>query len=172
MSLQGLAVVALLPLLAICREEVANLTLIGPPDHNLTNARPFAALAAPGNPASKQTYWQKCTCRGQKLTKASIFDKDKAIQFGTPLDTPFDSTLETELARWGYFERNEEANEKYCELFDMTLEGVLEGLGLEGHNECFWFQHNRGEKEPFPGESADGWVPVEQQTYRVDEKTY
>lgn len=54
----------------------------------------------------------------------------------------------------------------------MTLEGVLEGLSIEGHNECFWFQHNRGEKGRFPGKSAEGWVPVEEQTYKVGDKTY
>ena len=73
---------------------------------------------------------------------------------------------------WGYVERNEEANENHCELFDMTLEGALEGLSIEGHNECFWFQHNRGEKRPFSGESSEGWVPIEEQTYKVGDKTY
>ncbi|KAF3054124.1 hypothetical protein E8E11_011821 [Didymella keratinophila] len=167
---RGLVAFAFLALSATCQEAVTNLTSIFLPDYNLTKAQPFAVLPAAGDPAFEQTYWQKCVCRRQKLTKACTSNKDKTIQFGTPLDNNFGSTLEVELSKWGYLERNEGANEKNCDLFEVTLAGVLEGLGLEGHNECFWFQQNRGEKEPLPG--VKDQVPVKEQMYKVGEKSY
>lgn len=177
MRLQRPAVTALLLILATCHDTISRHAIPSPTSISsfaipLSSAQPTAVLVTAGDPAVKQTYWQKCVCRGQKLTQACKFNKDKATQFGTPLDTQYDGTLEAELARWGYVERNAEANQNHCDLFEMTLEGVLEGLGLEGQNECFWFQHNRGEEGPLPGESAEGWVPIEQQTYQVGSKTY
>jgi hypothetical protein len=64
-------------------------------------------------------------------------DEDKAFQFGTPLDTQFDGALEADLALWAYVERNEEAHEKHCGLFEMTLKDALEGLQLDEQNRCF-----------------------------------
>ncbi|KAF3046021.1 hypothetical protein E8E12_010379 [Didymella heteroderae] len=174
MRLRRLVVTTLLTLLVTCRNAAltplavaaaaTNVAPIRYPDDLLTKSQPTTVVTAAGDPALEKTYWQKCVCRSQTLTKACMSSKDNAVQFGTPLDTKFDGTLEADLARWGYIERNKEANEKHCDLFEMTLEGVLEGLELGGHNECFWFQHNRGEKEPLPGVSD--WVPVDQQTYQ------
>ena len=78
MRLPRFAVVVLLPLLATCWEAVTNLTSISPP-HDFPKAQSFTVLAAAGDPATEETYFQKCACRGRKLTQACKLDKDKAV---------------------------------------------------------------------------------------------
>ncbi|KAJ8106913.1 hypothetical protein OPT61_g9226 [Boeremia exigua] len=150
MRLTLLATSALLSLLATCR-------VLPPtsPSHALLNTTSLASfndnhlyrISAAGKPRPvPPTPWQKYVCRGQKLHQACISGKDKAVEFVTPVDSKFDSTLESELAQWGYYDRPEEAA-TYC-WFELYLPTELKELDINpkgkdegGPNECFMFKH-------------------------------
>lgn len=133
------------------------------------------ALAADGDPppTPRSEAWQKYECRGQRLWQAMTTNKDEAVEHLTPIDSPFDSTLEEELKRWGYIERNSDADDQ-C-MFDTYLRQPLEAMGIDpkggvrgGPNECFYFQHY----DPNMKDNSGFLVPGYQQKYTVDGRTY
>src|SRR5690242_8652788 len=145
------------------------------PGDDSNQSLPFASLAAGDDPPAIQRSeaWQKYACRGQKLWQAMTNNKDKAVDYLTPIDTLFDGTLEEELERWGYIERNDDADD-LC-MFDTYLRQPLEALDINskgsvvgGPNECFFFQHYDPNMQ-----DEDGFlVPSYNQKYEVDGKTY
>src|SRR5690242_9281194 len=179
MELAHLAIWALLPLFATCRvllpHLITNTTSLRPFNRHLVESKPFPVLVAADTPtpaSTPETLWQKHVCRGEKLHNACRANKDEAARFVTPIDSPFDSTLEQELARWGYRERNDAAAAS-CWL-DLHLPHELAALNIDprgsdegGPNECFMFLHYDLSLK-INGRS----IPVEEQTYVVDGKTY
>ena len=174
MKLLHMAETALLPLLVVGR-----VVHLSPRLNAVTNVTsllsPSDVFTAAGDPsvAPKSETWQKYTCRGQRLWQAMVNNKDKAGNFLTPIDTPFDSTLEDELKHWGYIERNDDADDQ-C-MFDKYLRKPLEALNIDpkgsvrgGPNECFYFQHY----DPSKKDEEGFLVPEYKQTYQVAGKTY
>lgn len=111
--------------------------------------------------------WEDYVCRGEELLQACISNKDKAVHFLTPIDSPFDSTFDADLVRWGYNEHNADAE---C-MFATYLKRPFEETGIDprgdvegGPNQCFQFQHWDPEAR-----DEDGYqIPVIEQTYEVD----
>lgn len=167
--------VARVVLLSPRHEINASSILAFRPGDDSNQSLPFAVLAAGDDPPAIQRSetWQKYTCRGQKLWQAMTNKKDKAVDYLTPIDTLFDGTLEEELERWGYIERNDDADD-LC-MFDTYLRQPLEALDIDpkgsvfgGPNECFFFQHYDPNMQ-----DEDGFlVPSYNQEYEVDGKTY
>jgi hypothetical protein len=46
--------------------------------------------------------WGTCYCRGAKLFVAMTQNPDQAQNFITPINSPWDGTMYTELTTWGY----------------------------------------------------------------------
>lgn len=166
---------ALLPLLTKCRvlprPYFANTTTSLEP--YVVGFEQSSVLVAADTPAPPDTAWQKYVCRGEKLHSACRANKDKAGEFITPVDAPFDSTLEQELARWGYREQNDIAAASCW--FDLYLPHELAALNIDprgsdegGPNECFMFQHYDLDAKNDNGQP----IPITEQTYTVDGKTY
>ena len=133
----------------------------------------FSIFAANPPPGAFTTFFEKYRCRGHKLWKACMFEEDRAREFVKRVDTPFDSTLEKELALWGYTE-NEVIADSQCE-FDLSFELEFKALGVKaeskennGPNECFWWQHWDDDKKDESGEE----IPKGKQNYVVNDKTY
>lgn len=186
MNLSCVVVSALLTLSALCRvlpsphshtaiDALSRTPLDGSFSSFQSSALP--ALAA-SDPASLKSTWDKAVCRGEKLHQACVHDKEQAVQFASPIDSPFDGTLQQELSEWGYVERHSEAA-YFCRLY-ISIGAELEALGIDprgsdegGPNECFQFQH----WDPLI-KNDQGPIPVSDQqyehggrTYRVSEKT-
>ncbi|KAL1601929.1 Mitochondrial import inner membrane translocase subunit tim8 [Nothophoma quercina] len=133
----------------------------------------FSIFAANPPPGGFTPFFDKYRCRGHKLLKACMFGEDRAREFVKRIDTSFDSTLEKELALWGYTE-NEMIADSQCE-FDLSFELEFKALGIkaeskenDGPNECFWWQHWDDDKKDESGKV----IPKEKQTYVVNDKTY
>lgn len=58
------------------------------------------------------TLWHTCKCRGDKITQASLQNKDTAMNLVTPVDSEWDGTMEAELSLWGY--RQPKGFSVYC----------------------------------------------------------
>lgn len=117
-------------------------------------------------------FWWKYLCRGSRLHEASIRSIPEALEFASPLDTPFDSTLESELKRWGYLEHNSEAAAQCWfnfwipkPLHDLNIDAM--GSDMGGPNRCFWFEHWDRDAE-----DEHGPIPINQQFYEVDGRWY
>ncbi|KAJ4311116.1 Mitochondrial import inner membrane translocase subunit tim8 [Neodidymelliopsis sp. IMI 364377] len=130
-----------------------------------------AAEPTPGPlPSADESFWQRYVCRGEKLTQASRNNKDKAVQFASPIDSEWDGTLEKKLKLWGYRDKKEQPFT--CDL--SIVAPNLAKLGIDakfkdkgGQNECFAVYHLRVEQDK-QGKS----VPVADQKYTVGEKSY
>lgn len=114
-----------------------------------------------------QSFWQRYVCRGEKLTQASLRNKDTAVKFAKPIDSEWDGTLENELKLWGYTDYDGQS--LYCEIGNIAEN--LANIGVDakfkhnvktGQNQCFNIGHRlKSEK-----------TPVRDQTYTVGDKTY
>lgn len=98
-------------------------------------------------------------------------DKDKVVQFITPIDSSFDTTLEAELARWGYFEQDADAD---C-MFDTYLDDAFKTMGIDplgdvegGPNRSHKIQH----WDPHARDEEGFQLPVAKQTNELDGKEY
>jgi hypothetical protein len=115
--------------------------------------------------------WFECVCRGEKLTQVCKTNKEKAVHFVTPIDTPWRGDMQADLREWGY---HEEPAMSYCSFGD--IEDALEALGISswsqpegGLNYCYQVRHSYEEDIKGP----DGKVISEEdQTYTVGHKTY
>lgn len=145
------------------REQSDNLAgqdlLAGEPSPDVSEPSSVSVLA--GDDSS----WQRYVCRGEKLTQASMRNKDSAADFANPIDSEWDGTLEAELKLWGYTDY--QGKSMYCELDNIA--DSLNQIGIDakfkknnnGQNECFYIRHRRtGETDP------------KDQVYQVGDKTY
>ncbi|KAF3045874.1 hypothetical protein E8E12_002891 [Didymella heteroderae] len=119
----------------------------------------------------KNDTWYKCVCRGDKLTEGCKVDKDEATQFVTPIDTQWKGTMEAELDEWGY---HDQSAASYCSFHD--IEDALNALKISplsktegGENYCYYLRHSL---KPGMNGSDDKDVPLKDQTYTVNKKTY
>lgn len=110
-------------------------------------------------------FWTKYVCRGEKLTQASLRNKDTAIQFANPIDSEWDGTLEEELKLWGYTDFK--GKSLYCDVNNIAES--LNSIGIDakfkskkGENQCFNIGHRRQSET----------VVVTDQTYKVGDKVY
>jgi hypothetical protein len=112
--------------------------------------------------------WQKAVCAGERLTQASMRDKDTAVNHVKPINSDFDGTMENDLRTWGYTDLSGEGSD-YCDL--STVISVLTSLGINvdwsdydpnGHNTCFSVAHYHKDQE----------YPHGVRTYTVDNKIY
>lgn len=109
-----------------------------------------------------EVFWNRHVCRGEKLTEASLRNKDTAINFVRPVDSQFDGTMEDEMKTWGYTDNK--GISFYCHLDDLKNE--LNSIGIDtgfkeedpnGQNECFHVFHSSS---------------LGRRLYKVDGKTY
>ncbi|KAF3009504.1 hypothetical protein E8E13_003824 [Curvularia kusanoi] len=114
-------------------------------------------------------FWQKHVCRGEKLTQASVRNKDTAIYFVSGIDSQFDGTMAAELQLWGYEDYSSNGWSYFCRLENIAAD--LNRIGIDtrfkrwdmnGQNVCFHVEHGRYYQS----------MPLEAQTYEVDSKTY
>lgn len=125
------------------------------------------AIAAGPTPApspTPQSEWQKNVCRGAKLNKACKLDKEKAIEFVNPIDSPWDGTLEAELKLWGY---HEVPADMHCDFDDIASALKALRIGLlsraeGGDNYCYQVRHW----------DDDARTNHRDQTYTVENKVY
>ena len=85
----------------------------------------------------------------------------------SPIDSPFDITFDADLKRWGYNERDADAD---C-MFETYLKTPFEAMNIDpqgdvegGPNQCFRFQHwdpNARDDEGYP-------VPAIKQSYELN----
>ncbi|XPT03569.1 Mitochondrial import inner membrane translocase subunit tim8 [Ascochyta lentis] len=114
-----------------------------------------------------QEFWQKFVCRGEKLTQASMRNKDTAIQFASPIDSEWDGTLEAELKLWGYTDYK--GISMYCELDNIAeslnqigIDAKFMSKNRDGQNLCFNIRHL------LEGDTR----PILDQRYTVGAKSY
>ena len=179
MRLRLLAATVFFPLLTISRSlritprllAVANSSSRPLADRLPSDLQPARLLVADNTPSTvtKQALnrWEDYVCRGEELLEACISNKDKAIQYLTPIDSPFDTTFDADLQRWAYNERNADAD---C-MFNTYLKTPFEAMNIDpggdvegGPNQCFSFQHwdpDARDDEGYP-------VPVIEQIYELN----
>lgn len=113
-------------------------------------------------------FWAKYVCRGEKLTQASVRNKDTATNYVTGIDSRFDGSMETELETWDYTEHK--GKSLYCELDNIAA--TLNSIGIDakfrkgnnnGQNECFHVEHRR---------TNGGGLNIRDQTYEAAGRTY
>lgn len=130
---------------------------------------PAQATQANPNTVTKQVLhsWEDHVCRGEELLKACVSNKDKAVQFLIPIDSPFDSKFDTDLKNWGYNERDADAE---C-MFDTQLKVPFEAMRIDprgdvegGPNQCFRFQH----WDPDARDEEGYQMPATKQTYKLN----
>jgi hypothetical protein len=179
MRLRLLAAAVWFPLLVIGRSlrlsprplAVANVTSRPLPVSPSFSFHALPVLVAGKSPktVSKQALnsWEDYVCRGEELLEACISNKDKAVQFLTPIDSPFDTTFDADLKRWGYNERDADAD---C-MFDTYLKTPFEAMGIDprgdvegGPNQCFRFQH----WDPDARDEEGYQLAVVKQTYELN----
>lgn len=134
---------------------------------NAVAKRDVLAIAEPASVSTMAvdaTFWRKYVCRGEKLTQASMRNKDTAVQHASPIDSEWDGTMEEELRLWGYTDYK--GKSVYCE-FDNIIDN-LNAIGVDGRfksrggeNDCYNVGHRRSDA-----------TPLKDQTYEVDGKTY
>ena len=134
-----------------------------------------ASLPIPDTPAvaaepTPQSEWEKYVCRGGKLDQACKLDKYKAIEFLTPIDSPWDGTLEAELKLWGY---KELPADSHCSFDDIApaLKALRIGLlsrAEGGANYCYQVRHVNDEARNAQGKRIDD----RDQTYKVNDREY
>lgn len=66
-------------------------------------------------------------CRGEELLEACISNKDKAVQFLTPIDSPFNTTFDADLKPWGNNDRDADAD---C-VFGPYLKVPFEAMNID-----------------------------------------
>ena len=129
------------------------------------------APAEPDPPAggAQQSEWDKATCRGEKLIRASKLDKAKAEAFALPIDTKWDGGLEAERKTWGYFDSPDADCDFEGDYYDIKT--AYEALNLlnSDSSECFRTFHYDPELEY---DENGNEIKVVDQTYQVDGKTY
>lgn len=188
MQLSRLATILLLPLLVACRvvpisprsDIVVNITSLVDVNRNLfagselpyIGPSPEPVTAVDDDDLTTDQLWEKYVCRGKKLQLASFHDREEAAQFASPIDSRFDSTMEWDLARWGYMEYHDQVAQNCHLQFDIPQ--PLKDLGINpqgsdrgGPNHCFMFQHWDSSAR-----DEQGPIPVEDQHYLVDDKWY
>lgn len=113
------------------------------------------------------TLWDTCKCRGEKITQASLQDKEIAKNFVSPIDSPWEGTMEEELKLWGYMQPK--GATVYCDFSSTEKEFSAMGIDTkfkertkEGKNRCYQAHHSRGGPRG----------KVREQTYEVKKKTY
>ncbi|KAH6878348.1 hypothetical protein BKA58DRAFT_452356 [Alternaria rosae] len=127
--------------------------------------------------------WNDSVCKGQKLVLATSLNLPEAGKICQPMTTPWDGTLEHELAVWGYSELG------YSEVSDAEENCVMgeENHGLQdmlkelhaddrdsregGDNICYTIQHQDG---PTLEKDENGKIPTDprKQYYNVDGRRY
>ncbi|KAJ4347557.1 Mitochondrial import inner membrane translocase subunit tim8 [Ascochyta clinopodiicola] len=114
-----------------------------------------------------QSFWQQNVCRGEKLTQASLRNKDTAIQFANPIDSEWDGTMETELKLWGYTDFR--GKSMYCE-----LDNIADSLNQIGIDAKFMHNSKNGQNQCFNiGHRQQGYAtPLKDQRYTVGDKEY
>ncbi|KAJ4373531.1 hypothetical protein N0V86_007672 [Didymella sp. IMI 355093] len=113
------------------------------------------------------TLWNTCKCRGEKITQASLQNKDTAINLVTPIESPWEGTMEEELKLWGY--KEPKGLSLYCnfdsvarEFGEMGIDTKFKEKTQTGQNECYQAHHSRGGPRG----------KIKDQTYEVDHKIY
>jgi hypothetical protein len=113
------------------------------------------------------TLWNTCKCRGEKITQASLEDKDTAKNLVTPIDSPWEGTMEEELKLWGYAQPK--GATVYCDFSSTETEFRAMGIDTNfkertknGQNQCYQAHHSKGGPRG----------KVKEQTYEVEKKIY
>ncbi|KAH6639024.1 hypothetical protein C7974DRAFT_448848 [Boeremia exigua] len=106
-----LTLFALLSLLVTCRvlplprpDVTSNVTSLALFDGGFRNFQPSPVLVAANDPTpqpdpseepvgERPAFWHRYVCRGRKLHNACLYNKDKAVQYATPIDSPFDAAI-------------------------------------------------------------------------------
>lgn len=122
--------------------------------------------------------WEKAWCKGSLLVLAMINPPSQGSTYLSPLHSPWDGTLHSEFATWGYNERPGYRDE-LCD-FGPTQHGLqraFEDLGIDtrskgmgGANECFHVEHQDGVAVERP--PGGGWPEPARQFYVVNRVRY
>jgi hypothetical protein len=144
-----------------------------------------AVINDPGllNNRADDILWNKSVCKGQMLVLAMGLDSPEAGKICQPITSPWDGTLERELAIWGYSDAGDEKSlEGWCDMgeSDRGLQDMLKELGADdrdsmkgGDNICHSVQHMNGaaiEKDgsgKIPDEASEQYYKVNGRRYRV-----
>jgi hypothetical protein len=117
------------------------------------------------------TLWNTCKCRGERISQASMQNKDTAMRLVTPIDSPWEGTMEEELKLWGY--KQPKGATLYCDYSNTEMEFKAMGIDKnfiertkDGQNRCYQALHSKG--RPY-GQSQEQMYEVEGKTYRVSE---
>ena len=117
------------------------------------------------------TLWNTCKCRGERITQASMQNKDTAMKLVTPIDSPWDGTMEEELKLWGY--RQPKGATLYCDFSSTEMEFNKMGIDTkfmertkDGQYRCYQALHN---KEGPYGQSKEQIYEVGGKIYRLSE---
>lgn len=112
--------------------------------------------------------WQKAVCTGERLTQASMRNKDTAVKHVQPIDSDFDGTMENDLRTWGYTDLSGEGS-VYCDISSVISELTSLGINMEwsdetpnGANMCYGVAHYHKDPE----------YPHGVRTYTVNNKIY
>jgi hypothetical protein len=132
------------------------------------NVVAYAALAK-RDFKHNEAVWQKAVCTGEKLTQASLRNKDTAVNYVRPIDSDFDGIMEKDLSTWGYTDLSWQGADN-CDLTTVVPELTSLGINVDwsdydasGQNTCFNVAHYY--KDPWQD------LPVVK-SYWVDNKIY
>lgn len=118
--------------------------------------------------------WQKAWCKGSKLSLGMIKPEAQAVNFVTPVRSPWDGDLRDSFAKWGYCEIPNQRND-LCDFGpeQHNIARAFRDLGIEtgskgdgGPNECFHIEHKYGPTVEMDKEGK--WLEVKEQSYRAD----
>jgi len=99
--------------------------------------------------------WHKAVCTGERLTQASMRDKDTAAKHVQPIGSDFDGTMEDDLKTWGYEDLS--WADASCDLSYVAAELMSLGINADwsdrtpdGQNICYSVAHYyKSPEEPF-----------------------
>jgi hypothetical protein len=96
-------------------------------------------------------FWINAVCTGERLTQASLQDKDTAAQFVHPIGSEFNENMATDLQYWGYADLSAQGSSRFCS-FSNVME--LQTIGIDtgwshwtpngppaGNGICFHVEH-------------------------------
>jgi hypothetical protein len=124
--------------------------------------------------------WVKAVCNGRKLYRAMVHDVAEAVNFVSPITSPFDGTMEQELEQWGWNDVSGPDFDDECD-FDEEhhLVRAFDEMNVdtkssadEGPNHCFRVEHYDGKTVKRPPGSVDPPVLEEQRFDGPDGKEY
>jgi hypothetical protein len=98
--------------------------------------------------------WGTCYCRGAKLFVAMTQNPDQAQNFITPINSPWDGTMYTELTTWGGNDVSSDPTRVIrCDFSanGRDMQTAFDALGIDtrsslagGSNVCFTLEHCNG----------------------------